>query len=124
VILDAGAFLAAERNDRELMALVQAAYDEGEDLKTHPMVVAQVWRGGRGRQAMLARLLSSVEVLPIDDGIGRRCGELLGKAGTSDPIDAAVVLIAGEGEVILTSDDEDLKKLARAHKVRVRIVHC
>ena len=63
-------------------------------------------------------------VLPIDDALGRRCGELLAKAKTSDPIDAAVVLIARDGETVVTSDKDDIEHLARVAKRRIRVVAC
>ena len=88
------------------------------------MVVAQVWRDPRGRQVAVARLLRSVEVMPIDATLGRRCGELLGKASTSDPIDAAVVLIARDGEAVVTSDANDLRRLVRASHRAVLVVPC
>lgn len=123
MILDAGALIAVAKNDRRMIARLLAAHEEDDDLRTHPMVVAQAWRDGR-RQALLARLLRGTTVIPLDDDLGRRAGELLGKASTSDPIDAAVVLIAHEGEAIVTSDEDDIRQLARAAKRRVIVVGC
>src|ERR1043165_8359742 len=109
MILDAGALIAISRNDRATIARLAVAEQENDELRTHPMVVAQVWRDGRGRQALRARWLRGMEVVTIDDDLGRRCGELLGKASTTDPIDAAVVLIATEGETGMTSDPDDIE---------------
>jgi hypothetical protein len=124
VILDAGALIAIDRGDRAMIARLLAMHEEGDELRTHSMVVAQVWRAGRGRQATLARLLRGVDVVAIDRELGHRCGELLGKARTSDPIDAAVVLIAADGDAIVTSDPDDIRHLARTAKRRVIIVGC
>lgn len=124
MILDAGALIAVSRNDRAMIARLVAAEQEGDELMTHPMVVAQVWRDHRGRQAPLARLLRSVKIVAIDDSLGRRSGELLGKAGTSDPIDAAVVLIATDGESVVTSDPEDILDLARCAQRRLLVIRC
>jgi len=123
VILDAGALIVVTKNDRRMIARLMAAQEEEDDLRTHAMVIAQVWRDGR-RQASLARLLRSTTVVALDDELGRRAGELLGKAKTSDPIDAAVVLVAADGESIVTSDLDDIQHLARAAKRRVVIVAC
>jgi predicted nucleic acid-binding protein len=123
MILDAGALIAVDRNDRAVIARLRAAVEGDDELKTHPMVVAQAWRGVR-RQATLARLLRNVVVVSIDSDLGRRCGELLGKAGTSDPIDAAVVLIAAHGDTIVTSDPDDIRHLARIARRRVMVVGC
>lgn len=123
MILDAGALIAITKGDRRMIARLLVAHDEEQDLKTHPMVVAQVWRDGR-RQAELARLMRGSIVVALDDELGRRAGELLGNAKTSDPIDAAVVLIADDGEPIVTSDADDIRHLARVAKRRVVIVAC
>jgi hypothetical protein len=47
---------------------------------------------------------------------------LLGLAGSSDPVDATVVLLAGPGDRILTSDPRDLETLAQAAARRAVIV--
>jgi hypothetical protein len=83
-----------------------------------------VWRDAGGRQALLARLLRSVVVVSIDEALGRRAGELLGRSNHTDPIDAAVVLIARDGEVVLTSDPDDLRPLAEAAGRSIPIVSC
>lgn len=124
MILDAGALVAVDRNDRAMMARLLAAHEAGDELRTHPLVVAQVWRDASGRQAVLARMLKSIEIVPIDDDLGRRSGELLGRASLSDPIDAAVVLVADDGDSIVTSDPEDIGTLAAAVDRHVLIVHC
>ena len=123
MILDAGALIAVSRNDRAMIARLVVAEQEDEEVSTHPMVVAQVWRDG-GRQAVLARLLRGVQIVAIDDELGRRCGGLLGKAETSDPIDAAVVLIASDGEPVVTSDPDDIAHLARVARRKIIVVHC
>ena len=49
MILDSGALIAVGRNDRAILARLLAAHEEGDELRCHPIVVAQVWRDGRGR---------------------------------------------------------------------------
>ncbi len=114
LLLDAGALLAVEQNDRSMLARLRVAQAHGLELRTHPFVVAQVWRDSRGRQVNLARLLNAVDVVTVEDQLGRNCGVLLGKAEMSDPIDAAVVLIAESGDCIATSDPDDIRRLAEA----------
>ncbi|TDI46115.1 MAG: hypothetical protein E2P02_05755 [Acidobacteria bacterium] len=92
------------------------------ELRTHPLVVSQVWRDYRGRQVNLARLLKAVDIISIDDSMGRACGALLGKAGMSDPIDAAVVLLSRSGDRIATSDPNDIERLIEAAGRRVTLV--
>jgi len=122
LILDAGAFVAAERGDRDVVALVKRERLAGRPPVTNGGVVAQVWRGGHGRQAPVARLLAGVEVVPVDDGLGRRAGMLLAVGGGSDAINAAVVCLAEDGDDILTSDPGDLRALAEAAGVHVELI--
>jgi hypothetical protein len=124
LILDAGALVAIDRDDRAMIARLQAAQQHGLELRSNAMVVAQTWRDPHGRQVQLARLLRAVDVRAIDHEIGRAAGILLGQAATSDPVDATVVLLAGPGDRILTSDPADLGRLAGAALNRAVIVPC
>ncbi|WP_329484470.1 hypothetical protein OG555_20245 [Kribbella sp. NBC_01484] len=112
LILDAGAFAAVERRDRTVMALLKAELLAGRTPVTHGGVVGQVWRGGSGRQAPIVQLLDGVQVEPLDDGLGRRAGVLLKLTGGRDVIDAAVILLARDGDLVLTSHPGDLTALA------------
>jgi hypothetical protein len=122
MVLDAGAFLAVEQGSRDVVALIKRERLAGRTPLTCGGVVAQVWRGGRGRQVPLARLMAGANVVPIDDGLGRRAGVLLGRAGGSDAIDAAVVCLAADGDDILTSDPGDLHTLAQAGDLHVELI--
>jgi hypothetical protein len=122
LILDAGAFVAVERGDRDVAALVKRERLAGHSPVTNGGVLAQVWRGGHGRQAPVARLLAGVEVTPIGDRLGRRAGMLLARTGGADPIDAAVVCLAADGDDILTSDPGDLRILAEAAEIHVELI--
>jgi hypothetical protein len=122
LVLDAGAFVAVERGDRDVVALVKRERLAGRVPVTNGGVVAQVWRGGSGRQAPVARLLAGTEVVPVDDGLGRRAGMLLARTGQADAIDAAVVCLATDGDDILTSDPGDLRVLAEAVGVHVELI--
>ena len=122
LVLDAGAFLAVERGDRDTAALIKNQLLAGRTPVTHGGIVGQVWRGGGARQAHLARLLPAIDIQGLDDALGRRAGVLLGQARLSDVIDAAIVLLAADGDVILTSDPNDLTPLAAAAGLHVDIV--
>jgi hypothetical protein len=56
--------------------------------------------------------------------VGRDAGALLAKARTDDPIDATVVLVARSGDRILTSDPENIDRLASSSGKRLAIVPC
>jgi hypothetical protein len=122
LILDAGAFLAVERNDRSVVAQLKREQLAGRPPLTSGGVVAQVWRGGRGRHAPLARLLAGVQIVPIDGGLGRLAGMLLARSGQADAIDASVVCLARDGDDIMTSDAADLRPLAEAADLHIELI--
>jgi hypothetical protein len=122
LVLDAGALVALERADRRVMALLKRERLAGRAPVTHGGVLGQVWRGGTGKQVNLARLVPALEVVPLDAALGRRAGVLLGRSKTSDVVDAALVLLASDGQVILTSDPRDLRRLLIASGVHAEIV--
>ena len=124
LILDAGALLAVDRDDRAMIARLRVAQHSGLELRSNAMVVAQAWRDRRGRQVNLARLLAAIDVRPVRPSDGREAGALLADAGAADPIDATVVLLAVPGDRILTSDPGDLTRLAAAAGNRAVIVPC
>jgi DNA-binding transcriptional MocR family regulator len=124
LILDAGALVAVDRDDRAMMARMRASQQHGLELRTNAMVVAQVWRDRHGRQANLARLLQAVDVRAVSQRDGREAGELQAAAGTADPIDATVVLLAAPGDRILTSDPGDIAHLAAAADNRAVVITC
>ena len=57
LVLDAGAFVAVERGDRQMVARFRATDAGGLELRSNGAVVAQVWRDASGRQASLSWLL-------------------------------------------------------------------
>jgi predicted nucleic acid-binding protein len=112
-VLDTGALIAFERNDRRTVAIVARAVEHGDPLVVPAGVVAQAWRDGQ-RQTRLARLLGSpiCEVLTLDDGQARAAGQLCGVAGSGDIVDASVA-VAGRARNarVITSDPDDLRRL-------------
>lgn len=112
-MLDAGALIAFERNDRKVRTLIELAVTHGAALHAPGGVVAQVWRDG-SRQVRLARLIGSgvLQVQPLDREEAQATGALCGKAGVRDVVDASVVLLARRhGATVVTSDPEDLARI-------------
>ena len=124
LVLDAGAFLAVERGDRAVLTRLRVAQQRHLDLRTSAIVLGEVWRKPDGRQARLARLLRAVDIRSVDEQMGRRAGVLLARAGTSNPIDATVVLVAESGDRILTSDPSDIQHLVAASDTRAATISC
>lgn len=111
LVLDSGALIALERNDRKTWRRLWLCRASGVLPVTHGGIIGQAWRGSGPRQALLAMALEAVEVRPLDVPLGRRAGELLARSRTSDVIDAALVLLCEDGDEILTSDADDLRTL-------------
>jgi hypothetical protein len=122
LILDAGAFIALGRDNRAMWRRLKAARRTGQLPVTHGGVVGQVWRGSGARQALLARALNGIDVRALDEQLGRRSGALLARTGTSDVIDAALVLLAEDTDHIATSDLSDLRVLAEAAARHVELI--
>jgi hypothetical protein len=101
---------------------LKAALLENAVPVTHGGVVGQAWRGRGPKQALLAKALSAIDVRPLDERLGRGAGELLALARRRDVIDAALVLLARDGDHIATSDPDDIEQLARASGCHVEII--
>jgi len=124
LVLDAGAFVAVERADRQMVARLRAAERGGLELRSNGAVVAQVWRDASGRQASLSRLLRSVDVRGVDRALGQSAGVLLGRSGRGDAVDATLVAIANAGDRIATSDPEDIRALVVASGHAILVLPC
>jgi len=122
LVLDAGALIALERGDRTMWGRLKLALNSGQVPISHGGVIGQVWRGRGPREALLSRALAAVEVRALDGSLGRKAGELLSLARKRDVIDAAVVLCAVDGDLIVTSDPEDIETLARAARLSVDLI--
>jgi predicted nucleic acid-binding protein len=120
ILLDAGALIALDRNQPSMWRRFARAHQDAVPLLTHGGVIGQVWR--HGRQARLSQALRSLDVRPLDAALGRLAGQLLAESGTSDVIDAALVLLSRDGDRIYTSDLDDLLRLATAAPRDVEVV--
>jgi predicted nucleic acid-binding protein len=123
-VLDAGALIALERNDRALWAVLKLAASRSDEVIVPSAALAQVWRG-TASQAQLARALQFC-VIASFDAVARAVGELCGRARTADICDAQVAIVAARhGDVLYTSDAGDMRRLTHAvGKRRPMIVHC
>ena len=122
LVLDSSALLALERNDRAMWRRLKLALTTEQVPLSHGGIVGETWRGGGPRQARLAKALDSVEIRPLDRTLGRAAGELLAVTRQRDVIDAALVLLAHDGDQIVTSDPDDLAPLALAARRYVDLV--
>lgn len=121
VVYDAGALIAAERNDRRFWAEHRVRLELGIAPCVPSVIVAQVSRSPR--QVQLRRVLRGCEVTPLDEAGAHRVGALLATSGTTDIADAALVALAVERAAdIVTSDCTDIERLAAKARARIRVV--
>jgi hypothetical protein len=118
LVYDTGALLAAERGDRTMWAVHRRGLDRAGQAVVPAVVLGQAWRGGP--QTQLSRLLKGCVIESFDENAGRAVGRLLRDTGTSDVVDAHVVLTALRYRAaVFTSDPDDLQRLAATTKVRL-----
>lgn len=115
LVLDAGALISLDRNDRAAWAMLRVTSDDGDTVTVPAGVIGQAWRDG-ARQALLARALGHCDEVMLDGTIARAAGLLCGQSATADVIDASVAIVAAglarRGDVaVLTSDPDDLTLL-------------
>lgn len=112
--LDAGALIALDRNDRRVIVLLSRAAETQARVTIPASALAQAVRDP-AQQTRLSRLVRqpTTDVVPLDRVDATAVGRLLAAAGTSDVVDAHVVVCATRaGQVVVTSDPGDLGILA------------
>jgi hypothetical protein len=117
---DAGALLAGEAGTRRFWLLHRRTLQRGVTPSVPAAVLAQAWRGGP--QPLLSRLLGGCEVESLTEREARAAGAALAASGTSDVVDAMVVVGAvTRGDTVVTADPDDLRHLGRAIGARLRL---
>ena len=113
VTLDAGGLIALDRNDRRVIVLLARAVETNSRVTIPSSALAQAIRRPE-RQARLSRLIRqpTTDVVPLDRLDAVNIGRLLAASGTSDIVDAHVVICARRGaQRVVTSDPTDLSLL-------------
>jgi hypothetical protein len=119
-VLDAGALVAVDRQNRLVGAQLRVLQQQGTPVRVSSAVVGQVWRDGR-KQANLARVLVGVGIEALGTDDGKRIGELLALSGSADIVDAHVALITAPADLVVTGDPGDIRKLLHARGVSARV---
>lgn len=117
---DTGALIAADKHSAKMAALVKIAVQRRSPTTVPAPVLAQAWRKNNSKIALLLR---SCRITVLDEEAARGVGNLLADAGRSDIVDAAVVLGAiARGDSVVTSDREDIERLASVCGTRLNII--
>lgn len=120
IVLDSGAFVAAERRDRRLATFLAA--DKDATILIPAAVVAEIWR--RSPRARSTALIESANgVVPLTHERAQDIGELHGTSSTLQIVDASVaaLAIASAPSLVLSSDVHDIEALVKAAGVTCRI---
>lgn len=113
ITLDAGALIALDRNDRRIVVLLARIAEVTARVTVPAPALAQAFRRPE-QQVRLARLVRQLttDVAPLDRVDATSVGRLLRASGTSDVVDAHVVICARRaGQKVATSDPDDLRAL-------------
>ena len=113
ITLDAGALIGIDRNDRRVIAIIARATELAAPVVVPAPALAQAIRRPE-RQARLSRLVRQpgTTVVPLDRVDAVRVGRLLAVTGTSDVVDAHVVVCAQRANTaVATSDASDIARL-------------
>jgi hypothetical protein len=121
VTYDAGALIAADRNDRRMWAL-HAGFLALEVSPTVPTpVLAEAWRGG-SRQASLARFLALCTIEALTEEQAKDVGTLAARADHDDIVDVTVVEGAiRRHDAVVTSNPTHIRKIADATRTRLTV---
>ena len=121
VVYDTGALIGADRSERALWADHRARLLLGVLPVVTAPVVAQASRSPR--QVQLRRFLRGCEIVDFTGNESHDVGSLLERTGTSDVVDAHVVLTAANlSAIVLTSDPEDLRVVSDAFPRPIKVV--
>ena len=126
-VLDAGALIALDRGDRDLLSTLQTAFENGDEVQAPAGTIGQPWRQPN-RHALLSRTLKRCDEVPLDGSIARSSGQLCGQTGTADVTDASVAIAVADSShhdnevILLTSDPRDMRTLLSALHTKALIV--
>ena len=123
--LDSGALIALERATPAMTGLLMRVRAGQARLVVPDSVLAQVWRGGTGRQARISALLGlkpeRCVMVSLETAAAKRIGLAIGECGHTDVVDIHVALVARDHHsAVITSDRDDI--LSVAPDLRERII--
>jgi hypothetical protein len=121
VVYDAGALIAADRNTRKIWAEHRVRLEAGILPVVPAPVVAQVSRSPA--QVQLRRFLRGCEVMSLTERRAHSAGQLLGRAGSHDVVDAVVADTAAELRAdVVTGDRAGIRRLLDAAGAASQII--
>ena len=124
LVLDSEGLWSVSRRDPVAQAAVAASWSAGVPVVVPSIVLAETLLGD-AKDAPVNQVLKGLMVLPVDEAVARIAASLKhrsGMSGVDATIDATVVAVSVSlgGGAILTSDPDDIKRLAAAQPLVIR----
>jgi predicted nucleic acid-binding protein len=106
---DTGALIALERGDHRMRAVLKLARSDSVRIVVPTVVLGEWWRGKTKARDLL---VASVQLEPLNEPLAKLAGEALAKVRRATFVDAVVMASAAQrGDVVYTSDQDDLDRL-------------
>ncbi|MBI2394430.1 MAG: PIN domain-containing protein [Deltaproteobacteria bacterium] len=119
ITFDTGALVALERRRQRVREILEHALATDQRITVPADVVGEWWRG---RTDVRESILASVDVEPLTERLAKLAGEALAAVPGATLVDAIVMAsAASRGDVVYTSDTNDLDRLRR-HFPGVRVL--
>ena len=119
ITFDTGALIALERRAQRARQILERATELKVRITVPSAVITEWWRG---RSDVRDDIVAALRVEPLSERVAKLAGEALASVRGSTAIDAIVMASAAlRGDVVYTSDVDDLQKLT-AHFRAVRVL--
>jgi predicted nucleic acid-binding protein len=118
-MLDTGILIAVERGKRAAIRLLALLDAKRAPISVPAAVLTEWWRGG----ARQARVRKVFKVDPLDEHVAEAAGVALGAVPGATAVDAIVMASAAvSGDIVYTTDFEDMARLQQMHFRGVRVL--
>ena len=119
ITFDTGALIALDRRDRRVVAFLQEAIRGKLRITAPTCVIGEWWHGQR---ASIARILDGIIAEPLTLPLAKTAGEAMALVRGATLVDCVVVASAAQrGDLVLTSDLDDLARIRDAAFRSVRL---
>lgn len=117
---DTGALIALERRKQRMRGVMEYALGRGQPITVPADVIGEWWRG---RTRVRDAILECVDVEPLTLELAKLAGEVMAEVPGATLVDAVVMAsAASRGDIVYSSDFEDMSKLGRLFPA-VRVLH-
>ena len=117
--LDTGALIGLERKHHRIRRVFATAVRDDVRITVPAAVIVEWWRV---RTDVAEDILAALDIELLDESLSKAAGEAIGKVSSATVVDAIVMASAARrGDVVYTSDYEDLSRL-QAHFRAVRVL--